>query len=186
MNSALLLVTFLGAMNPARLRLALPEDRGSGRARWDVLGAGSLLLFGVGVALVAVSSRLLEALDISPETFRIAAGIVLGASGLWALVQPPPSAELVATGWRAALVPVAFPLLLSPEFAVLMITAGSLESDGATLGALAITLVVLNLAGPVLTGGRAVSRLWLAGSRLLGAALVVGAVALVIDGIRDV
>jgi acyl-coenzyme A thioesterase PaaI-like protein len=73
MTGGLLVAAYLAAFNVARTRLGVPEDEAH-RARAGVLAGGALLALGVTAALAACSGPLLRSLEITPETFRIAAG----------------------------------------------------------------------------------------------------------------
>ena len=65
-------------------------------------------------AAAAVGGPLLEALDVSDPSFRIAAGIVAVLAGAADLFRRPPAPEPALAGWRAALVPVAIPWWRAP------------------------------------------------------------------------
>ena len=92
MNGLLLGLAYLAVFNPPRSRLAIPETA-AGRARAGVLAAGSLLALGGLWAVAAGSGPLLDALEITPETFRLAAGIIVGIAGLRTMVVARPAAE---------------------------------------------------------------------------------------------
>ncbi len=183
MNLAMMVVAFVAAVNPFRVRPGLPQD--GDRARPRVLAAGCALVFGLGVAAVAAAPSLLDALDVSPETFRLAAGFVMAVAAGWVLWFPHRGDEPELGGLAAAVVPVAFPLLLSPELVVLTISAGADEDAAAALAALAVALVAVLAVGAIPQRGvtEAVLR---AGSRLAAAGLMVAAVVLIVSGIRDV
>jgi small neutral amino acid transporter SnatA (MarC family) len=174
----LLLFAFAAAANPCRTRLALPGSRAA-------LALGSLIAVAVGAALVAVGGVLLDALDVSPESFRLAAGLVLTLEGLRALVQPRPAAEPELPGLGAALVPVAFPLLLQPGVVVLALAAGGDDVGGEAIGALAVSVLLVALAGAWPIGARG-EALFAAGARLVGALEIAAGAALAVDAIRDV
>jgi small neutral amino acid transporter SnatA (MarC family) len=160
-----LLAAFLATANPARVALAALESRPR-RASLALAVAGSFALAAVAALL---SDNLLDVLDVSPESFRIAAGLVLGVAGLRALVS-----GLSFAGPFGAVV-------VTPELAVLAVSAGADQSLGRVLGAVAVTLllVVPALAAPR-RGPLVVA------ARFLGALQVVVAVALVVSGVRDV
>ena len=105
--------TYLAAVNPARLRPALPQRKG--RIRWAATLSGATATLVAGFFLVAVSTDLLDALDITPETWRIAAGSIATLVGLRVLAAPLRAEEPQLHGRWAALVPVAFPLLITPS-----------------------------------------------------------------------
>lgn len=133
MSVGLLLLALVAAVNPARLALALPDGRP--RARVALLG-GAIALAGAS-ALVLAGDAVLAALDVSAESFRLAVGLVLGLEGARSLVVPRPAREPVLAGYWSALVPVAFPLLLSPSLTVLALGAGAGEPAAEALGAVA-------------------------------------------------
>jgi small neutral amino acid transporter SnatA (MarC family) len=158
MSFGFLLLAFAAALNPCRTRLGMPRRR---------------------------EALLLDSLDVSPESFRLAAGLVLTLEGLRALVLPRPAAEPELPQLGAALVPVAFPLLLQPGVVVLALAAGGEGVAGEAIGALAAALVLVGLAGSLPTGPRA-EALLAAGGRLFGALEIAVGAALAVDAIKDV
>lgn len=183
MNGAMLVVAFLAAVNPFRVRPGLPEV--DGRARPRALAAGCLLVFALGAVAVAAAPALLDGLDVSPETFRLAAGFVMAVAAGWVLWFPHRAGEPELAGLAAAVVPVAFPLLIGPELFVLTISTGADESAVSVLGALALALTATFALGAV-PRSDAQAALWRGASRLAAAVLMVAAVALIVSGIREV
>jgi small neutral amino acid transporter SnatA (MarC family) len=171
---AFLVVAFVAAVNPCRTRLGYGGP-------WSTVALGCAVVFATGAALAAVGGAALEAIDVSPESFRLAAGLVLAVEGARTLVWPAPSAEPALTGVAAAVVPVAFPLLLQPGVVALALAAGGDATAGKAILALAFALAATVAAGTVRAGGLAV-----AGSRLLGALELAAGVALAVDAIKDV
>jgi hypothetical protein len=164
MSFGFMVVAFVAATNAGRVALACREGRLSPRSLALALLAGACLV----VVGAAPADELLDALDISPESFRIAAGLVLGAAGLRTIVWPRPSGPFAA-------------ILVTPSLACLAISFGADEATGEVLGAAAIALAVVAIAaaaGPREPIGRA--------AEFLSALQVVVAVALVISGVRDV
>ena len=181
MSIWLVYATYIAAVNPARLRPALPER--SGRARWaPMLGGAAVTLF-VGFLLVAISTDLLDALEITPETWRIAAGAVATVVALRVLAVPGRAEEPQLKGPWAALVPVAFPLMITPELIALVSIFGATEPATRSVGGLIVAIAV-----GAATGTLVVRRpsLWLAGARLLATVLILGGLAMIVEGIRDV
>lgn len=178
MSLGFLLAAFAAAVNPCRTRLALPASQAA-------LVLGSLIALGACATLAVAGDVVLEALDVSPESFRLAAGIVLTLEGLRALVLPRPAKEPELAGLGGALVPVAFPLLLQPGVVVLALAAGADGVAGEGVAALAVALLLVGLAGitPIGTRGEG---LLVAGGRILGALEIAAGVALAVDAIRDV
>jgi small neutral amino acid transporter SnatA (MarC family) len=131
-----------------------------------------------GTVLASLGSPLLDALDVSPASFRLAAGIVLAVEGSRTLVWPRPGTEPELPGLAAALVPVAFPLLLQPGVVALALAAGGDDVGWSGVAALAVALALV-VALPA--GG-----LLVAGARLLGGLEVLAGAALAISALGDV
>ncbi|MBU1226298.1 MAG: hypothetical protein KJ698_03660 [Actinobacteria bacterium] len=184
MNGILLALAYLAAVNPLRTRLAIPEHEG-GRARMGVLAAGALVALGGVAALSGGSGPILEALEVSPETFRLAAGIVVSVAAMVTLARSRPAEEPEAPGAAAALWPVAYPRLLSVEVVALALTTGTKEGVAATLVAAVIALGAAVAVGTIRRTGFA-DRVLLNTGRLVVLLLVIVAVFLMVDGIRDV
>jgi small neutral amino acid transporter SnatA (MarC family) len=113
----------------------------------------------------------------------MASGIIVGLVGARVLVAPQRADEPVLDGWGAALVPVAFPLLFTPQLAALAVLFGGTESTTVAVGMLALALVVAIAVGMM---RRTREALWLASARFFGALLIIVAVLEVVEGIRDV
>jgi hypothetical protein len=159
-----MLAGFLATTNAGRVALGLGDGRAPRRSLAVAVAAGAALI----VVLALVADPLLDALDISPESFRIAAGIVLVAMGAAVLAHPRPSGPAGA-------------LLVTPELACMAIAASADEGVGPALGAAAIALAaVAALALPprLAPAGRA--------APFLAALGVVVGVGLVVAGVRDV
>jgi hypothetical protein len=160
-----LVAGFLATMNAGRVALAAQASRPSPRSLAAAVLAGAAVV----VAAVLGADRLLDALSISPESFRIAAGIVLAATGLRTIVWP-----------HAASAP--FPaILVTPELAALAISFGADEPAGKVLAAAVLALLPAALAYRARrrdTGALA--------TQFLAALQLVVAVALGVSGIRDV
>ncbi|HMN98682.1 MAG TPA: hypothetical protein PKD59_04665 [Miltoncostaeaceae bacterium] len=164
MTFALMLAGFLGTTNAGRVALGLGEGRAPRRTLAVVLAAGAALI----LAGVLLADPLLDALDVSPESFRIGAGIVLAALGAATLVRPRPGGPAGA-------------LLVTPDLACMAIASSADEGVGPALGAAAIALALvaaLALLPRLGPAGRA--------APFLAALQVVVGVALVVSGVRDV
>ncbi len=181
MSGLLLALTAIGVLNPGRARLGLPErsDRGL------ITALGAVVVFAAVWVVAGASGPILDALEISDETFRIAAGIVIMAAGVRSVFRPQPGEEPVLEGWRAALWPIAFPRLFTPELAVLALTAGSQEGVGATMASIAVALVLV-VGGAFLPRRDAVAGVLRWTAAILGVVLVITGTVLIIDGVRDV
>jgi small neutral amino acid transporter SnatA (MarC family) len=174
------------ALNPARAAFGIPR---AGRSRRSVVGVAAVggVIGGLAVSAAALAGApLLDALDVSDPSFRIAAGIVAALAGAADLFRRPPAPEPALTGWNAALIPVAIPVVARPALLVLALGVGAdrgvLVSAGAMATAIALLtglVVACPTEGP---GGRALR--W--AGRLLAAGLVACGVLLVASGVLDV
>jgi small neutral amino acid transporter SnatA (MarC family) len=184
MSEVLLVLAFVAAVNPPRARLGLPEDERA-RPLPVAMLVGSVVAIGVVTGLAWWSAPLLDALEITPETFRIAAGLVAVLAGGWAFFLPIPAVEPALAGWRAGLWPVAYPRILSPEVLVLAIAAGTQNGVAWSVVAAAAAVGALGLLAVVPNRGSA-ARFMASTGRVLAVLLVVAGIFLMIDGIRDV
>ena len=165
----------LAATNPPRVWSALPPrpDRVPGA------GVGAAIVVGAALVLAAVASALLDLLDVSASTFRIGAGIVIAVVGVHDLIAGAPKPEPALRGWRAGLIPIAFPLLVNPALGAAALTAsadhGMVTAVGAAAigGAALVALATLTEPARVLRGA----------GRIVGAALVILGIALAVDGV---
>jgi small neutral amino acid transporter SnatA (MarC family) len=179
-------VALLAAFNPARGVFAVPR---AGRSRREVARLAALggAIGGLGVCVAAaLGDPLLDAVDVSDPAFRIAAGVVAVLAGASDFLRRPPSPDPSLPGRRAALVPVAVPIVARPALLVMAIGAGADASVALTAAAMAAGIAALTLLaarcptdGP---GGRVLR--W--GVRLLAAVLIAAGTALAVDGVYDV
>jgi len=165
MSFGFLVAGFLATTNAGRVAIAAR----AARPPTQVVGIALLLGYGLIIAGVALAGGLLEGLSISPESFRIAAGLVLGGTGLRTLVWPDPGAIPFAA------------VLVTPELATLAIRFGADESTARALAAAAISIPLV--AGAAL---RPPARLTGLSAQFLAALQLAIAVALVVSGVRDV
>ena len=165
MSFGFLVAGFLATTNAGRVALASRVAHPGRRA------VASALLLGFGLVSVSVvfAGDLLEGLTISPESFRIAAGLVLGATGLRTIVWPQPMQGPFAA------------ILVTPELVVLAISFGADESTARALTAAAVSIPFLTWAA--LRPPRKASGL---AAQFLAALQLAVAVALVVSGVRDV
>jgi small neutral amino acid transporter SnatA (MarC family) len=172
------------ALNPARGAFGVPRAEGGNAA--GVAALGGLIGGLAGCAAAAVADPLLDALDVSEPSFRTAAGIVAVIAGIGDLFRRPPLPEPALEGRRAALVPVAVPLVARPALLVIAIGAGADRDVLLTAAAIALGVALLTgltaLDATEGSSGRALR--W--ACRLLGAGLVACGVLLTIDGVLDV
>lgn len=183
-DSLRLAVVFLAAVNPAAVALAAwaPSRPRARAAEAGVTGLAVAAALVLAAALGANS--LLDALDIAPETFRIAAGMVMLTAGAYAVARARVAAAAFEDGWKGGISPLGLPLLLGPAVAVAALSYGADEGAAKTFAAALPALALaaaLTVARPhgwtALTDGVA---------RLLGAGLVAVAAGLIVDGVRDI
>ena len=179
MTGWFVLVAYLTAVNPPRLRPHL--SAGPERAVTRYLLIGAVAVAGAGLMIVIAASSILDVLDITDETWRLAAGVVCVLVAARAILLPRLGTMPEADG--IGFIPLAFPLLLTPQLTALAVLFGATEAMAIAWGWLAVAVAV----------GAAVGRmrhrrpeLWLALARLVAMVLMVVGVALVIAGIRDV
>jgi small neutral amino acid transporter SnatA (MarC family) len=174
------------ALNPARAAFGIPCAGRSAQAVHAVAALGGVIGGLAVCAAAAVGGPLLEALDVSEPSFRIAAGAVASLAGVADLFRRPPPPEPALAGWRAALVPVAIPLVIRPAVLLLALGAGADRGVLPAVGAMAIAVALLTAptvwCPPEGSGGRVLR--W--ASRLLAATLVACGVILAVDGVLDV
>ena len=136
------------------------------------------------IAASAIADPLLDALDVSDPAFRIAAGVVALIAGVADVFRRPPSPE--PSGRRAALVPVAVPIVARPAVSLLAVGAGA--DRGLTPSVLAMAVGVAALGALAATtppdGPRGRVLRWAA--RVIAVGLVAGGVTLALEGILDV
>ncbi len=155
MTLALFVLAAVCAVNAPRSRCALPTD-GDGRialtentgasprpTRLPVAVAGAAITLLALVPVAAFADPLLDLVDISAATARIATGLLLVVTGILLVGWPMPEPEPALPGRRAALVPVAFPTLLTPGLALLALTAAADHSAVAALVVLAVALATV-------------------------------------------
>ncbi len=185
--SALLwLLALVVALNPPRAAFGIPRAGRSQRAVVSIAALGGLIGGLAVCAAAAVSGSLLEALDISDPSFRIAAGVVAALCGVADLLRRPPPPEPALAGWLGALVPVAIPLVVRPAVLVLALGAGADQGPLVAAGGMAIGIALLTgLTAWCATGGPSGRVLGWA-SRLLATVLVACGVLLAVDGVLDV
>jgi multiple antibiotic resistance protein len=174
------------ALNPARAALGVPRNSLPGRDRVWVACAGGVIGGLLVCMAAALGDALLDALDVSEPSFRLAAGIVALVAGAADLVRGPPSPEPALDGCKAALVPVAVPLVARPALLVMALGAGADRSVLVAVGAMAFGVAVLTALAARLPADGPRRRVldWV--RRVLGAGLLAAGVLLAIDGILDV
>lgn len=176
----LALLGLLATVNPAAATLALALDRRTDRPRSVFAGAAVAAV--ALIVLAAAADPLLDALDINLGTYRLGAGVVVTVAGLrWLVLGTPPAAEEPDEDRRLAAF-VAFPVLLTPGAAALVLSIGA---EHGTLRAAVPVLIAVGLGGLGIYLRRSLPSALTAGLvRLLGAAATIVGVIVAVDGIR--
>ena len=139
MSLTLIALAAVCATNPFRVTACAPAHSDTRRAAAAV---ATLLSLAALALLAALSGPILDWLSVSGSSSRIAAGVSVLVVGIRDLFTRPPSPEPALQGWRAGIVPMAFPVLLSPALAILAVSAGSARGF-ATATAVVGAVVVL-------------------------------------------
>ncbi len=84
MTGWFVIVAYLAAVNPPRIRSGLSAREQRGRPQQ--LAVAAALVLGVGLVLVLAANGILDALDITDETWRLASGVVCMLVGAKALI----------------------------------------------------------------------------------------------------
>jgi small neutral amino acid transporter SnatA (MarC family) len=174
------------ALNPVRAAFGVPRGGRPPRELARLAALGGAIGAVAVCAAAAVGGPLLEALDVSEPSFRIAAGILAAMLAVADLWRGAPTPKPNAPGRRAALVPVAFPLVARPVLLVLALGAGAGESIAVTAVSLAVAVGLLTglMAWWPTRGPRGRAFRW--APRVLAAGLLVCGVILTIDGVLAV
>jgi small neutral amino acid transporter SnatA (MarC family) len=174
------LLALLVAVNPLAVAVALWP-----RERRTTMAVAAAIAAAVAVAGAASSGPILEALDVTPGTFRVAAAIVLGlASARWLIVGAPTVAgDGPAGGWGRVGVPLLIPALVTPQLAMVSVSAGADDGVALVAAGAAASLAVAWVATIVAKRHHAG---WVAGVRLVAAVAMAAALALAVDGVQTV
>jgi small neutral amino acid transporter SnatA (MarC family) len=140
MTLTLLVLAMIAAANPFRAVAARPAD-----ARYGVVVAAIAATGAFVLCSVVVSGPLLDLVDVTGPSARIAAGIALLVVALKDAFLAPPAAEPAPRGWRSGVVPLAFPVIFSPALALLAIAGAAERGAAVTLAAAAIALAPVAL-----------------------------------------
>jgi len=181
MNGLGIFLLGVAVVNPARVRLLLGSRQAGIRSR--AAFGGSLAAVGLAAALAALGSPLIDALDVAPETFRIATAMVITLTGLVVIAAPIGTPEKLRGEPVDMAVPVLYPLLAGPGAVLTWLSLGVDEGVWPTAGAAAAAGAVTAILAGLPLGRRSG---WAAAARLLATVVVLLGVALVIDGVREV
>lgn len=137
------------------------------------------------VPVAAVADAALQTAHVAGSTLRMAGGVVLVLQGAWAVITGPPRAEPALPGRRAAMVPVAFPVLLTPGLGLLTLSGALDRSAPVSLTVMAAALAVVPAVACVRASALSLEVLDGLG-RLTAAVLVVSGLGLLMNGVFDI
>ncbi len=164
-----------------RVPAAFGHAPGPGRRSIAIQAA---VVAAVMVVLAWFSGPILDGLDVDTETFRIASGLTIAVLGLARVLGwgSRPEGFDVDAALVGLLWPVAYPVLLGPSTVLAAVSVGS--DHGVLLVAVAAVAGGLFAVAISSVSGRPIWSQSLV--RLGGVALIVLAVALIFDGLRDI
>jgi small neutral amino acid transporter SnatA (MarC family) len=174
------LLALLAAVNPFAVAVALwPRERRS------LMAAAAAVACACAIGSAAVSRPVLDALDVTPGTFRVAAAVVLGIAGARWLIAGASSvaAEGPPTGAGRVAIPLLFPVLVTQQLVIVSMSTGADHGVAVVAGGSAGSLAIAWLA-TVVSKRHPVG--WTAGVRLVAALAVAVALALAVDGVKTV
>lgn len=155
MTFLLLTLGLVVAANPFRVAGTRPEN---GPVDAALVAAGASVL---GAAVfAAVSGPFFDAIDITGSSARIAAGVAVAAMGVKDMFTAPPAPTPALSGRWAGVLPIAFPAILTPAVALLVMAGAADRGVAPTLVAAGIAIAVavlglLTIAPRIRRGGQA-------------------------------
>ena len=182
MTLALFALAALCAVNAPRCRTVVPTD---GDRLWRLAGLGAGLTLVLLLPLSVFADPLLDAVGISAATARLATGLLLLATGLLNFGWPRPEPEPALRGWWAAVVPIAFPTLLTPGLALLAVVGSADRGALTALVVLALALATVPAVVALRPGARTRTRVLDGLARVLSGLLVLAGFGLLMDGVFD-
>lgn len=174
------LLALFAAVNPLAVAAALWP-----RERRLTMAAAAAIAFAVAVVCAGVSDPILDALDVTLGTFRVAAAVVLGLAGARWLIAGAPTvaADGPSGGPGRVAVPLLIPVLLTPQLVMVSVSVGADEGVTVVAAGAAVSLALAWVAVVVSKRHRAG---WTAGLRLVAALGIAVALGLAVDGVRTV
>lgn len=178
------LLVLLATVNPLRVGLGA---RALGRAERVRAAAVGGVVAAVGLLAVgSLSGWLIGLVDTSRPALRLGAAALCAISAMIDLGRPDPGEEPVLPRGRAALVPMAVPLIARPAAVIAGLSVVADHSLPFLLTVLVVTVVAVVAAASVDTvEGGVGRRLQLAGVRLTAAVAVAGGLLLVAHAVFD-
>ena len=181
-----LVVVFLAAINPAAVAMSMAANgaRAAGRGRWQIPAGGAVVAAVLYAAAVFGAEPLLDWLKVEPESFRVAAGVVMATAGVYTVWSGRLGDYSEVAGMEASLFPLGLPRLAGP--AGLIAAVGYSVDDGTatTLGAAGVAVIG---AAALVAWRPAKAAAALDGlARVTGALLVAMAAGLIVSGVRAI
>jgi small neutral amino acid transporter SnatA (MarC family) len=137
MTLTLLVLAYLAAANPFRVAAATKEPPAN-----NVLAVFAATFIGATLLATLIAAPILDLVEVTGSSARIAAGIALLAVALNDAITRPPSAEPGLAGAASGAIPLAFPIMFSPAVALLAIAATDDRGIGVALVGVIPALVV--------------------------------------------
>ena len=137
MTLTLLVLAYLAAANPFRVAAATTEPPAN-----KVLAVFAATFVAAVLLATLIASPILDLVEVTGSSARIAAGIAVLAVALKDAIARPPSAEPGLTGAAHGAIPLAFPIMFSPAVALLAIAASENCGIGVALVGVIPALVV--------------------------------------------
>jgi small neutral amino acid transporter SnatA (MarC family) len=140
---------------------------------------------GATVVVALVADPFLDWLQVEPETFRVAAGIVMALGGGIAIIYARwrTVSDEESEGWLAGIFPLAIPLVVGPWVVAALISYSVDHGEGMAIGAaLPAAAVGLALAA---TSWRP-KAVFDGAARIIGLLLLAVAAGLIVDGVRAI
>jgi multiple antibiotic resistance protein len=185
-NYLRLVVVFLAAINPAAVAMAMAatSSKGDARARWLMPAIGASLAAVLYAAATFGAEPLLDWLQIEPESFRVAAGVVMATVGVYAVWSGRLGDYTPDAGAQAAFFPLGLPLLAGPAGLIAALSYSVDKGAGKTIGAICVGVIV----AAVLVAARPAKAAPAldAVARVTGALLVAVAAGLIVSGVRAI
>ena len=174
------LLALLAAVNPIAVAVALWP-----RERRPTMAAAAAIAVAVAIVCAGVSDPILDALDVTLGTFRVAAAVVLGIAGArWLIVGAPSVAgEGPGGGPGRVVLPLLIPVLLTPQLVMVSVSVGADEGVAVVAVGAAASFALAWLA-TIVTKRHHVA--WIAGVRMVAALAMAVALALAVDGVKTV
>lgn len=173
--------TVFVAISPAAVAVA--AERPGLRLSPRVLVLAAVIAVLAYSAAAAGANRLLDAIAIEPETFRVSAGLVMAVGGVFAVWSGSTGygGELDSR-WAAAF-PLALPVLVSPA-GLAAVLSHSADGDAGAAAVAAVAVVAAAVLAVAFRAGRFAAAD--ATARLSGALLIAFAGGMIVDGVRAV